>query len=70
MVAEAAMEEMGIKKDVAPWWRIINKDGSLNPKFPGGGKLQAALLKKEGHKITELKNKTVINSFEIKLIKV
>jgi len=30
---------------------VVKDDGSLNPKFPGGVKAQAARLKEEGHRI-------------------
>jgi len=36
---------------------VLKADGSLNPKYPGGVKGQAARLKKEGHKITPAKGK-------------
>jgi alkylated DNA nucleotide flippase Atl1 len=48
----AAEEDLQIgKKRITPYWRVIKSNGSLNPKFPGGVKAQAARLKKEGHKI-------------------
>jgi len=58
IVAEAAEEELqGGKKVIAPFWRVIKVDGSLNEKFPGGTKAQAARLKKEGHSIVPGKGK-------------
>ncbi|MCD6457290.1 MAG: hypothetical protein J7K82_00440 [Thermoproteales archaeon] len=30
---------------IAPYWRILKSDGSLNEKFPGGVKLQVERLK-------------------------
>lgn len=41
------------KKRVSPYWRVIKADGSLNPKFPGGIKAQAAQLRKEGHNMAQ-----------------
>ena len=52
IVAQAAEEDMQEgKKRVAPYWRVIKVDGSLNPKFPGGANAQALRLKGEGHSI-------------------
>ena len=39
------------KKSITPYWRVIKKDGSLNPKFPGGVEAQAKRLEAEGHVI-------------------
>jgi len=50
IAAEAAEEDLRDgKKLVTPYWRVIKKDGKLNPKFPGGIAAQAAHLKEEGH---------------------
>jgi len=58
IAAETAEEDLRMgKKRITPYWRIVNADGSLNPKFPGGVKAQAALLKQEGHKIIAGKGK-------------
>lgn len=35
-------------KRVAPYWRVVQKDYSLNPKLPGGTKSQANRLRAEG----------------------
>ena len=52
IAAEAAEEDLREgKKQITPYWRVIKADGSLNEKFPGGTKAQAARLKKEGHSI-------------------
>ena len=52
IVAEAAEEERAAgRKRIAPWWRVVDEDGRLKPKLPGGGRLQAALLREEGHVI-------------------
>jgi hypothetical protein len=58
MVAEAAEEErMDGIGDIAPWWRVIKGDGSLNPKLPGGVEAQAACLHEEGHSIEPSRGK-------------
>lgn len=36
-----------------PYWRVINQNGSLNNKFPGGVASQAALLEQEGFTIIQ-----------------
>jgi alkylated DNA nucleotide flippase Atl1 len=48
LTAEAAEEELAEgAANVAPWWRVT-KDGKVNPKLPGGGDRQRALLADEG----------------------
>lgn len=50
----ALMAEEKIRKgerDVTPYWRVVGKNGVLNPKFPGGVEMQARRLEEEGHKI-------------------
>ncbi|MFN8573642.1 MAG: hypothetical protein U0132_16425 [Gemmatimonadaceae bacterium] len=36
-------------RTLAPWWRIVEPDGTLNPKRPPGSDRHAALLRGEGH---------------------
>jgi len=58
IVVQAAEEDSQAgNKQIAPYWRVIKADGSLNPKFPGGVKAQAARLKEEGHRIIADKGK-------------
>ena len=58
IAAETAQEDLQSgKKRITPYWRVLKKDGSLNPKFPGGVKAQAAHLREEGHKIMAGKGK-------------
>lgn len=58
LAARAALEmrEMGAEA-VTPFWRALRADGALNPKYPGGIRLQAAFLEAEGHRIRQ-KGKT------------
>ena len=50
--AETAEEDLKIgRRQVAPYWRVINDDGSLNEKFMGGVEIQASRLAEEGHTI-------------------
>jgi alkylated DNA nucleotide flippase Atl1 len=47
----AAEEEREGKKRVTPYWRVVQSDGSLMKKLPGGPEEQARRLKAEGHRI-------------------
>ena len=52
IAAEAAEEDGAAgKTKITPYWRVLRDDGSLNPKFPGGVRHQAELLRNEGHTI-------------------
>jgi alkylated DNA nucleotide flippase Atl1 len=52
IVAEVAEEDFKSGKEkVTPYWRILKSGGSLNLKFPGGARTQAARLQEEGHSI-------------------
>ena len=58
IVAQAAEEDLQEgKKRIAPYWRVIKIDGSLNPKFPGGVEAQSSHLQSEGHCILPGKGK-------------
>lgn len=47
--AAAEMEEMGAKR-LAPWWRVVKSDGTLNARMPGGEAEQRRRLQAEGVK--------------------
>ena len=52
IAAEAAEEDRRAgKKRITPYWRTVKADGSLNERFPGGAKAQAAKLRAEGFAI-------------------
>ncbi|MCK4406005.1 MAG: MGMT family protein [Hadesarchaea archaeon] len=52
IAAETAEEDSSRgKKRITPYWRVIKADGSLNEKFPGGTKAQAAHLREDRHSI-------------------
>lgn len=71
IVAQTAEEDLQEgKKRVAPYWRVIKVDGSLNPKFPGGVETQASRLKGEGHNIAPGKGKKLpkVRNFQKALI--
>lgn len=61
MVANAAFEDITMlratQETVTPYWRVVNNDGTLYPKFPGGFDVQAILLQEEGHELEEGKGK-------------
>jgi len=68
IVAEASEEDRanGLKR-VAPYWRVIKDDGSLNPKFPGGEQLQARYLRREGFSVAHQGKRTVVRDFDKRL---
>lgn len=71
IVARAAEEDiLEGKKRIAPYWRVIKVDGSLNPKFPGGVNAQSSRLESEGHRILAGKGKKPpkVKDFEKALI--
>ena len=58
IAAEAAEEDRANgKKRIAPYWRVIKDDGSMNPKFPGGPTRQSRYLRAEGFAVAN-KGKT------------
>jgi hypothetical protein len=58
IIANAAEEGLRRgEKEITPYWRVLRKDGSLNPRFPGGAAAQAARLREEGHTIEEGRGK-------------
>jgi alkylated DNA nucleotide flippase Atl1 len=71
IVAEAAEEDRADgKKQITPYWRVLKSDGSLNEKYPGGAKAQAAKLRSEGHTIESAKGKKApkVKDFEKHLV--
>lgn len=72
IAAEAAEEDLRSgRKQVAPYWRVIRDDGSLNEKFPGGTKAQSQRLRAEGHSISPGKGKRPpkVKEFEKSLVR-
>lgn len=54
IVSEVAEEDRRAgKKKIAPYWRVLRDDGSLNEKFPGGTAAQARRLRQEGFAIVK-----------------
>jgi len=58
LAANAAAEDAaaGVEPTLA-WWRTLKSNGDLNPKYPGGCERQAALLAREGHRVTPARGK-------------
>jgi len=72
IAAETAEEDLSRgKKPITPYWRVLKRDGSLNPKFPEGIEAQATRLKEEGHTILAGKGKKLprVKDFEKSLQK-
>lgn len=65
-IAANASEELEtrLSGSGAPYWRILKSDGSLNPKFPGGVKRQAARLAEEGVACEKRGAKTRVSGLE------
>jgi len=56
IVAGAAEEQIAAgKRPVAPYWRVVDERGRLNPKFPPGIDRQAMHLRREGHVVQRSK---------------
>jgi len=65
IAANAAEEDRDKgRKDITSYWRTLKSDGEVNPKFPGGIKIQKMLLEKEGHKIIQKGKKYYVADYE------
>jgi hypothetical protein len=52
MAAHAAEEAASAgESEITPYWRILKKDGELNPKYPGGIPALTTRLEAEGHAV-------------------
>ncbi len=52
ILAGAAEEELAAgQAPTAPYWRVVNEDGTLPAKFPPGPQQQAKRLEAEGHEV-------------------
>ena len=68
IAAEAAEEDRAKgRRRITPYWRVIKDDGSLNPKFPGGEKLQTKCLRSEGLSIVRQGKRALVKDFEQRL---
>jgi len=69
IISEVAEEDReNGRGQITPYWRVVKDDGSLNPKFPGGVKGQAARLRQEGHKVASKGKIPKVENFEKALV--
>src|SRR5437879_67104 len=65
IAAEAAEEDRtNGHRRITPYWRVVKDDGGLNPKFPGGEKLQTQCLRDEGFSIGRKGKHAVVKDFD------
>jgi hypothetical protein len=63
-VAGEEQRALGLpESELTPWWRVLKKDGFLNPKYPGGTEVQQALLEAEGVRVSPLRKKPAVFDF-------
>jgi alkylated DNA nucleotide flippase Atl1 len=68
IAAETAEEDRANgHRRITPYWRVVKDDGSLNPKFPGGEKLQTRCLREEGLSVVRRGNRAAVKDFEQRL---
>ena len=68
IAAEAAEEDRANgKKRIAPYWRVIKDDGSMNPKFPGGLAQQTRYLRAEGFAVANKGKAPRVQDFDGRL---
>lgn len=67
--AAAEMEDMGARR-VAPWWRVLRSDGTLNDRMPGGIAEHRKRLEAEGFAVKPKgRSSLYVPDFEAKLAK-
>lgn len=70
IAAHAAEEEKNKeKRTITPYWRTLKEGGVINPKYPGGERVQKKLLENEGHKVIQKGKKFVVIDFEKHLVR-
>lgn len=52
-----------------PYWRVINQNGQLSGRFPGGAASQAARLEAEGHTLDTRTAKPRVANFKDSLVR-
>ena len=68
IAAEAAEEDRANgKRRIAPYWRVIKDDGSMNPKFPGGLAQQTRYLRAEGFAVANKGKAPRVQDFDGRL---
>jgi len=62
--ANATKEAKREKRDLRiPYWWTLKAEGSLNEKFPGGGKSQKEMLEREGFWVIEKGKKRRVEDY-------
>jgi hypothetical protein len=65
IAANAAEEERKSgKKNIAPYWRTLKSDGTLNEKYLGGLQRQKKFLEKEGQKVIKKGKKYTVADYQ------
>lgn len=65
IAAYAAAEDAAAgRKRITPYWRTLKSDGELNPKYPGGLPALKRLLRAEGHRVAQRRNRAFVADFE------
>ncbi len=60
IVAGAAEEQIAAgRRPVAPYWRVVEEDGSLRAKNPAGPRAQARHLRAEGHAVHKQRGREI-----------
>jgi alkylated DNA nucleotide flippase Atl1 len=60
IVAGAAEEQIAAgRRPVAPYWRVVEADGSLRNRNPAGPLVQARHLRLEGHRVTKERGREI-----------
>ena len=54
------------RKRITRYWRTLNSDGEINPKYPGGGEANREKLETEGHAVIEKGKRFLVDGFEKK----
>jgi alkylated DNA nucleotide flippase Atl1 len=60
----AEQEKEEGKKEIAPYWRTLKTNGSLNPKYPGGAEGQKKLLEQEGHIVVQKGKEYIVVDYQ------
>jgi alkylated DNA nucleotide flippase Atl1 len=69
IVANASAQELEEgKENSTPWWRVIEDNGALKPKFPKNEFNQADLLTNEGFEIASVKEKNYVANYKAYLV--
>lgn len=69
ITTQKALQVVATEGEDVPYWRVLNADGGLIARFPGGKAGHAARLRDEGFEIEESGGKVVkVKGFEKRLV--